>query len=464
MSVDGLRENLKHMKEIIREIYVFTNQLDVLKNLEIGSSAVIDSKEKRLLIDVINSLTAQLKIINNSLPGLMQNIGYYQKLPSADSATSKEVQPQAIQPKIAPQKLVQVKYKPPKKEQSVSVIITDEDQKEFLGNLSKSNLSISKLKKKYAVEKPELEFGKPSAYAKMSNHFFKRLSNSLVVKGYFKQLNNDLRRMNNPFVVGTYVSMIFFSILISFVVSMFVFVLLLFFDVSILLPFLILTEEFILFRALKFSWVLIAIPLVIGILMYWYPSSEAKNIGRKINQELPFVAIHMAAVATSGVEPISIFKILLKSSEYKYTNIELRKLMNLVNFHGKDIVTALKRIAKFNPSLKLKELLNGLAISMTSGGSMQQFLNKHAETLLFDYKLEREKYTRTSETFMDIYISIVIAAPMILLMLFVIMGSTGALGGFLGLGVRALSILVILGIVGLNIAFLVFLQIKQPVL
>jgi hydrogenase/urease accessory protein HupE len=65
---------------------------------------------------------------------------------------------------------------------------------------------------------------------------------------------------------------------------------------------------------------------------------------------------------------------------------------------------------------------------------------------------------------MDIYISIVIAAPMIMLMLFVIMASTGALTNFLGLSVPVLGFLIILGIAILNIGFLIFLKMKQPVL
>jgi flagellar protein FlaJ len=198
--------------------------------------------------------------------------------------------------------------------------------------------------------------------------------------------------------------------------------------------------------------------------MYFIPSSEGKNLGEKIDQELPFVTIHMSAIATSGIEPVTIFKIILKSEEYKYTNMEFRKLMNLVNFQGKDLVSALKITAKSSPSEKLKELLDGIATSVTSGGSLTQFLNKHAENLLFDYKLEREKYTKASETFMDIYISIVIAAPMILLMLFVIMGSTGTLGVFMGLSVSVVNILIILIIIFLNIGFLIFLKLKQPVM
>ena len=81
---------------------------------------------------------------------------------------------------------------------------------------------------------------------------------------------------------------------------------------------------------------------------------------------------------------------------------------------------------------------------------------------MFDFKLEREKYTKTSETFMDIYISVVIAAPMIFLMLFVIMGSTGATETFLGLSAGVLSFLIILAITLLNLGFLLFLRMKQP--
>ena len=53
------------------------------------------------------------------------------------------------------------------------------------------------------------------------------------------------------------------------------------------------------------------------------------------------------------------------------------------------------------------------------------FFEKRAETFLFDYKLEREKYTRIAETFMDIYISVVIAAPLILMLLLMMIRISG---------------------------------------
>jgi len=455
MNVESLRENIKHMKEVIKELYVFTNQVDTIKNLEMGEKVNINNEEKKLLDDVIESLSSQLKILNGTIPELINGIGFFKKLES-DSDSLRVQKPR--------EKLVQIEYSPDESSK-VSLTITERDKKDFLENLSKSNLSINKLKKKFAVEKPEnVNFGKPNYYAKISNHFFREISNKLVAKKYFEVLNKDLRMMNSQFVVGTYVSMIFLTSLLAFFAGIILLVILLFFDLTLTIPFIkeIPAGQTIITRFVNYFWVIFIIPLIAGFLTYVLPSSEARSLGKKIDQELPFVVIHMSAIATSGVEPISIFKIILRSEEYKYSNIEFRKLMNLINFHGKDFVSALRETSRTCPSEKMRVLLDGLATTVTSGGDMHEYLDKHSETLLFDYRLERERYTKTSETFMDIYISIVIAAPMIFLLLFVIMGSTGSLIGYLGIGIDVLSILIIVGIVIINLGFLLFLKLKQP--
>lgn len=462
MPYESLKQNLKQIKEIVREMYIFTNQLEMIKNLETGGEVSINTKEKSLLNNAIISLTNQLRILNDSILQLIGSIGFYKKLETGQREAG-TVQTPSI-PGAPQKKLIQVRYKPKPEKEKISLTIDDKDRLAFLENLSRSNLSISQLKKKYAVEKPVSTFGKPNFYAKISNRFFRDFSNKLVAKDYFKSLNKNLRKMNSPFVVGTYVSMMFLTILISFIASIFLFLLLLFFKLSLTFPFLNIAEEHILIRFFKTFWIVFAVPLFAGLFVYFYPMSEGKNLGLKIEQELPFVAIHMSAIATSGIEPLSIFKIILKNKEYKYTNLEFRKLMNLVNFHGLDLITALKKTAESSSSVKLKELLNGFATTMTSGGSLHNFLDEHANTLLFDYKLSREKYTKSSETFMDIYISVAIAAPMILLMLFVIMGSTGTLTSFMGLSTEVLSFLIILIVSLLNIIFLIFLKLKQPVI
>src|SRR3989344_2448209 len=452
MTYESLKDNIKRMQEMSKEIYEFTSQLNIIKNLDSAEKTIINDTEKKLLDETIASLTNQFIILNNSIPQLIEGIGFYKKL---ESSEKKEI------PK-SQQKLIQVSYKPSQKETKISLTITDKDKKEFLENLSKSNLSISRLKKRYFAIKGDEFLSRANPYAKMSNKFFKKISNNLIAKGYFERLNKALRKINSNFVLGTYLSMIFFSVVLSFTASILIFIFLIIFKVSLIMPFISLVDEPFIFRFIKTFWIIFAIPLTTGILLYLYPTSEARNLGTKIDRELPFVTIHMAAIATSCIEPTSIFKIILRNEEYNYTNVQIKKLMNLINFHGDDLVTALKKVSTASPSAKLRELLDGLATAITSGGSMYQFLDKHAETLLFDYRLERERYSKASETFMDIYISVVIAAPMILLILFVIIGSTGMLINFLGLSTGALSILIILIIALLNIGFLAFLRMQQP--
>ena len=134
--------------------------------------------------------------------------------------------------------------------------------------------------------------------------------------------------------------------------------------------------------------------------------------------------------------------------------------MNYINFYGYDLVSALRLASKHSPSERLGMLFNGLATTIRSGGELTEFLKKHADSLLFDYRLEREKYTKIAETFMDIYISILIAAPMILMILFILLSLTGYGSGFMTPALLSIAIISIISV--LNVGFLLFLNVKQP--
>jgi flagellar protein FlaJ len=205
---------------------------------------------------------------------------------------------------------------------------------------------------------------------------------------------------------------------------------------------------------------LVALPVIIFLLFYQFPASQRKALEKEINQELPFLTIYMSAISGSGIEPSKMFGILSTSKDYPFSSREIRKLNNYINFYGYDAVSALKMASKNCPSEKLSLVFDGLATTISSGGRLTEFLDKHSETLLFDYRLEREKYTRVAETFLNIYISVLIAAPMILMLLFILMSLTGF--GSIALSPGNLTILMIMIISFLNIGFLLLLNSKQP--
>ncbi len=257
----------------------------------------------------------------------------------------------------------------------------------------------------------------------------------------------------------SYFSVLIITTMISAAAAFVLFIFFLFFNLGPDLPIITRATEGILFRLVKVIWIIFLVPGATFLFMYLYPSLERKTVEQKIEQELPFAAIHMAAISGSMIEPTRIFSIIASTKEYPHIEKELNKLLNEINVYGYDLVTALKDCAVNSPSTKLAELFNGLATTITSGGDLFEFFDKRSQTLLFDYRLEKEKRTKTSETFMDIYISVVIAAPMILMLLLMMMKISG-LGVALSTGM--ITFLVAGGVSLINIFFLVFLQLKQP--
>ena len=151
-------------------------------------------------------------------------------------------------------------------------------------------------------------------------------------------------------------------------------------------------------------------------LFYYYPSTVIGSHNRIIKNDLPFVIIHMAAVASSGSKPSSIFKLILSSGEYKGIQSEIKKIVNYVNLFGYDISTALRTVATTTPSARFKDLLNGMVSTIQSGGDLKGYLQQMAEESMNTYTLERKKYVETLSTYSDIYTGVLIAAPLLFIL------------------------------------------------
>lgn len=315
---------------------------------------------------------------------------------------------------------------------------------------------IKRLKRK--KEKKEKEkIKKPSNYVKTANKVFQNLSKTLMDQGVFTSIQRDLIKTNIELIPISYVSIILLSTLIAFIISFFLTIFFYFFSIKDF-PLISLAGESFLVRLPKVIWLIFFVPIATFFFMYVYPSLEKKSAEGKINQELPFATIHMATIAGSSIEPSKIFSIIIATKEYPALQKEFTKLINFINIYGYDLVNSLRKVASASPSRKLADLLNSLATTINSGGDLPDFFNKRSQSLLFDYRLEREKYIKFSETFMDIYISVVIAAPMMLMLLLIIMKISG-LG--LSLSSGMISLVMVMGVSIINIAFLSFLHLKQ---
>lgn len=430
--IEDIEKNLKTAESIVREISEYTNKI-----------AISDYRERKILNQTISSLRNTLKIINQAIPELINKVNIVEKkIPGYKESKSLEI----VSFKVG--------------ERNFEATIPKIDRGKFLEELSISESLIKKIKKKEKDENEVYqEFKAARGYLKLANKIFLESATNLINSGKFVKLKGEIKKANIEVLLETYVAMILLNTSLAFFGGIVLFLALLFFNISLTIPFFTNYSGDLFSRFINFIWLPIALPIATYFLTYIYPSIEKKSISEKIDSELPFAVVHMGAISGSGIEPSQIFKIIGTNKDYPVLRKEIRKLMNQINLYGYDLVTALSNVSKNTPSQKLGELFSGLATTIHSGGELKDFFEKRGETLLTEYRIDREKYSKTAETFMDIYISVVIAAPMILMLLLVIISVSGV---GLGFSQGQLTLIIIGVITIINILFLGFLQIKQP--
>ena len=429
--IQELRKNIETEMNMLREISGYVSDLKKA-----------NPEEKKLITGMINSLKNSIRIINGSVPKILSNTPVTKMLSPPEKSSGLEN--------------MRVKSEAGER----VVVLNEKDKEKFLREVSINESLIKKLGKQKPEEKEMYEeFKGARGYLKYANRFFLKKAQELTKRGYFRPLAGEIKKANIEVLFDTYVAMMFFTSVISLIASSILVIFLTFFSLSFNLPIIFAYNGSHILRFLTLLWIPIILPAATFAALYYYPSTERKSLSTKIDQELPFAVIYMSAIGGAGIEPTEIFKIIGFSKEYPYLRREIRKILNQINIYGYDLVTALNNVSKTTPSSKLSELLSGMATTINSGGSLAEFFSKRAETLLLGYRLERENYTKLAETFMDIYISVVIATPMVLMLLLVILSVSAP---DIGLSPFAVTAIIVSAVSLINIFFLIFLHIKQP--
>ena len=423
---EDLKMNLKQEKKIVSE----------MRTIAVGAQG--DFVNKNFYMSSLKSLSEQLDLLNNAVPEMLKGWSSIQSSGVGNQVSGKRVRSQKLE---VPKKTVRISYVSPSDKEKKFVTINKDDRVDFLKKLKLSEDALSRIR---GIKGVQSKGGvrKSNAYISFSSKYFRVYSDSLSHR--FDKLSKDLKGANVPILLSSYLSMAMMSSLIAFVFGLLIFGVLMIFSLS--------------------NWIFFVLPFgFVGLVMagfYFYPANEASSVHKNITYELPFVTVHMAAIAGSNITPVKIFKIIARSKEYPNIGAELKKVIVQIEIYGYDLVTALKNVAKVSSNKKLAELFSGLATNISSGGALKNYLEKKSEGFLVDYRLERQKYSALAGTFMDVYISILVAAPLVLMMMFIVMNIAGL--GLEGISIKTLMFLTIGGLVIVNIVFMIVLTINQP--
>jgi len=201
---------------------------------------------------------------------------------------------------------------------------------------------------------------------------------------------------------------------------------------------------------------------IILTLYHSYPFHLLSRKRSSIENSLPFAINHMGAIASSGIPPFTVFKLLSNIPEYEEVRNESERIVRNMETFGMDITAAIKNVAERTPSPDFRQFLSGIVSTIETGGDLKKFLENSAKDALFDYRLKREKYLQSLSTYADFYTAVLIAAPLFFVSILSVMSVVG--GEILGMSIPMLmriGIYILIPVLNtIFIAFIHFTQVK----
>jgi archaeal flagellar protein FlaJ len=178
----------------------------------------------------------------------------------------------------------------------------------------------------------------------------------------------------------------------------------------------------------------IGIALVAGIAVFGIqfinPRLKLGGRKRKMDEDLAFVAGRMAVLSASGMTPSTVIREIAADDSNEIIIQEFRKIVRDMNLLGMDLTQALQEARKRSASDEFAAFLDGMISTSNSGADINQYLIKQSKTLMNDKRLKTKQFSETLGIIAEMYTTMLVVMPLILIILFAVMGViSGSLGG-----------------------------------
>lgn len=281
---------------------------------------------------------------------------------------------------------------------------------------------------------------------------FKGLATSLFgdtidkYKGVFAFVKDSLPKTDIKIPFRTYMSTVLLTSLIAYAGTLVA-----------LIAALIILEVSLLMTIVYCIFVPFLVAIVCLVMLSIYPYQRMFSRKKNIEANLPFVLIHMGAVAESGIPPYVIFRLISEFKEYGEVSNEMKKIVRNIDMFGIDPLTAVRQAAEKTPSDSFKQVLLGFVTTTESGGDVKTFLKTAGQQSLFEWRIRRERFLQQLSAYAEVYTGLLIAAPLFIIALFAVMNMIQpTLGGYGILDLMKLSIYLVVPL--LNGGFILFLR------
>jgi len=269
------------------------------------------------------------------------------------------------------------------------------------------------------------------------------------IEPYFPELKEELRKADLKISPQEYIANALFASLLSFIVT---------------LPFIALSIS-IFTGAFLFSYLMsitlaTGLPTAVFLIYLNYPKSIIKDREKKIDAYLPFSALYLSSIVSSGLPLHKAIKMFVEFEEHRSVAKEMKKIVEDVEFYGLDILSALERAVNRTPSRKFREFLYGILATIRGGGNLFTFMKERTADFFIDYRRKLSEFSHSMTIYTEIYLVAVVLGTIF----FVILTSVvSALGGATQniLGLQLFMIFVFLPMI--SILFLFLVRKAQPI-
>ena len=172
--------------------------------------------------------------------------------------------------------------------------------------------------------------------------------------------------------------------------------------------------------------------LITLMIMYLYPGMKAGSRRGPIDRNLPYINNFLTLLSSSNVPPSVIFESMSKIETLKEVRLEFSNIIRDVGLFGGDLLSSILSNAKLTPHDQFRETLEGYVATVRTGGNPTEYLKITTEAVTKERLGKLDMMLESLSAMAEIYIMMLVAAPLLFIVLFVTLGMIGSssFGGF----------------------------------
>ncbi len=256
----------------------------------------------------------------------------------------------------------------------------------------------------------------------------------------FQELHVQLKQGGTLIAFKAYVAFMILTSIIAFAVSI---------PTSFILIPLITGIPFLSTLNLLFTLVVaVSASMITLLIMYIYPGMKASNRSGPIDRNLPYITNFLTLLSSSNVPPSLIFESMAKIDSLKEVRLEFSNIIRDIEVFGSDLMSSIVENAKLTPNDTLGEILEGYVATVRTGGNPTEYLKITTEAVTKNRMGKLDMMLESLAASAEIYIMMLVAAPLLFVVLFVTLGMIGS-GSIAGISMSL--ILYLLTYVGIPI-------------